>query len=1032
MSAERPCLFLILCSVLGCLAAGLIDAPRANAIPGPVAANVAPPDAARISPEQAAARAVNNLVKTAEGLQLHHPRHLAEFTAEGVRFTPRRGPEWRWQLVAIGSEASALADVTHAGVLPQRGESGAVRYARGTLEERYVPRQNGVEQQFVLHAPLDLAGVDLVVAGAVESAGDFEATGDGWQWRTAEGAVTLGGVRVFDARGEDLPATMTVAANATRITVDGAALARATYPVTIDPEIGANDFRISDMGPDGDAGFYVGSPAVAYNPAADEYLVVWSGSDNTGAMVEGESEIFGQRINASTGEEVGANDFRISDLGPDGDTNFRTSRPAVAYNSNADEYLVVWQGCFASCHLFANESEIFGQRLTGTGAEIGPNDFRISDMGPEGDLNYTAIGPAVAYNSRGDEYLVVWVGSDTRFGVPGSLWRRIQGQRLRIDGATVVEVGENDFGISRPDTIVLNSTPDVIYNSSAGVAGEYLVVWAGFVSSVIDDRDVFGQRLDASTGEEVGTNDFRISDLGTDGTLWGHVLYPVVAYNPSANEYLVVWWADDNTPPLVLDEYEIFGQRLDASTAVEVGANDFRISDMGPDGDTAFAAIQPAVAYNTTADEYLVVWGGDDDTGPLVDGEREIFGQRLTSAGVEVGVNDFRISDMGPDGDTAFAAGSPAVAYNTTADEYLVVWGGDDDTGPLVGGEGEIFGQLINLLPPFATARFSGSLILHGFGNDDTTGTAFPWTAPVFIARPLGAPCLTGCGATTLQAGAPLQGSGTVTPATTTPRPGFTLPASKLSVDATGSLPVSTPYLSIQTYASGLRNATGLFAPGGGPGSYRFTPPREFGGQYGWVDIKAGPKQFGGTMRLLGSMYSQRTHGVGKGGHIEYSGRVSSFIDMLGRSCVPRAKHPCSYPLAEWTKSWVTYNTPSHLGKYTTATVTAWGMPWTTGTISVHSTRGHFDTDFSRKGYDNRTFYGAGTIQLVAPHMVHWDFANRNMPWDRDTGMIAVLNIKFVPEPTAWLLLAAGMGLLGVLYRARARGGASGARVRTP
>lgn len=48
---------------------------------------------------------------------------------------------------------------------------------------------------------------------------------------------------------------------------------------------------------------------------------------------------------------------------------------------------------------------------------------------------------------------------------------------------------------------------------------------------------------------------------------------------------------------------------------------------MGPDGNATYRAWDPAVAYNPTYDEYLVVWAGDDDTAPLVDEEFEIFGQ---------------------------------------------------------------------------------------------------------------------------------------------------------------------------------------------------------------------------------------------------------------------------------------------------------------------------------------------------------------------------------------------------------------------
>src|SRR5439155_1063634 len=144
------------------------------------------------------------------------------------------------------------------------------------------------------------------------------------------------------------------------------------------------------------------------------------------------------------------------------------------------------------------------------------------------------------------------------------------------------------------------------------------------------------------------------------------------------NEYLVVWSGEKYTGNGVPGEFEIFGQRLNAATAAQVGANDFRISDMGPDGDTRFAAFTPAVAYNGAANEYLVAWSGDD----TADEGSEVFGQRLDAAtGAEVGANDFRISDMGPDGDTGYEAVFPKVAYNGAANEYLVAWWGDDNTG---------------------------------------------------------------------------------------------------------------------------------------------------------------------------------------------------------------------------------------------------------------------------------------------------------------------------------------------------------------
>jgi hypothetical protein len=114
---------------------------------------------------------------------------------------------------------------------------------------------------------------------------------------------------------------------------------------------------------------------------------------------------------------------------------------------------------------------------------------------------------------------------------------------------------------------------------------------------------------------------------------------------------------------------------------------------MGPNADAAYAAFYPAVAYDGTAGEYLVTWYGDDDGGSLVDEEFEIYGQQVNAAGAQVGSNDFRISDMGPDGASTYGGFAPAVVYGSAAAEYLVVWSGDDNSGPLVEGEFEIFGQ---------------------------------------------------------------------------------------------------------------------------------------------------------------------------------------------------------------------------------------------------------------------------------------------------------------------------------------------------
>lgn len=455
-------------------------------------------------------------------------------------------------------------------------------------------------------------------------------------------------------------------------------------------EVGPDDFRISDMGPDANLSFRASRSAVAYNSTGHEYLVVWEGNDGAGAMADDESEIFGQRIDAATGVEIGS-DFRISDMGPDGNIDFGGFTPAVAYNATDNEYLVVWEGDDDTGGLADNELEIFGQRLdAATGAEIG-GDFRISDAGMDGLTQFEAFNAAVVYNADDNEYLVVWQADDnTGALVDGEF--EIYGQRL--NAATGAEVGTNDFRITAigtdGNTGFRAFRPDVAYNP---VDREYLVVWEGNSAALPDDIEIHGQRL-ASDGTPAGTAAFRISDLGPDGDSGFTANAASVAHGAEDDVYLVVWVGTDDIGTLAGTGTEIFGQRIAGATGEEVGANDFRVSDMGEEASTSAESSVPDVAYNPVNGEFVVVWEGDDVTGGLVNDEFEIFGQRIDAAtGAEIGVNDFRVSSAGPDGTFDFGAFRPALACDIDQNGCLAVWEGTDDAGTLVVGEFEILGQ---------------------------------------------------------------------------------------------------------------------------------------------------------------------------------------------------------------------------------------------------------------------------------------------------------------------------------------------------
>ena len=336
--------------------------------------------------------------------------------------------------------------------------------------------------------------------------------------------------------------------------------------------------------------------------------MVWEGDDNTSPLVDNEYEIFGQRVAGATGAEIGS-DLQLSHMGVDGDADYDAHRPKLAYNALQNEYLVVWYGDDNTGTLVDGENEIYSQRVAGaTGAEIG-GDVRLSDMGPDGDPNFDGYSPAVAFNPTQGEYLVVWYGDDnTGSLVDGE--NEIYGQR--VVGATGAEIG-GDVRLSEMGLDLDFSydayEPDVAYNS---IQDSYLVVWRGDdnTDSLVDgEYEVFGQLVDGTTGAEIG-GDFRLSDMGPDGDSNYDAIFPAVAYNSTQDEYLVVWYGDDNTGPLVDEEFEIYGQRLAGATGAEIGG-DIRLSDMGPDGDPAYDAFDPAVVYNHTQDEYLVVWDGD-------------------------------------------------------------------------------------------------------------------------------------------------------------------------------------------------------------------------------------------------------------------------------------------------------------------------------------------------------------------------------------------------------------------------------------
>jgi hypothetical protein len=220
------------------------------------------------------------------------------------------------------------------------------------------------------------------------------------------------------------------------------------------------------------------------------------------------------------------------------------------------------------------------------------------------------------------------------------------------------------------------------------------------------------------------------------------------------------------------------------------------------------------------------------------------------------------------------------------------------------------------------------------------------------------------------------------------------------------------PYIYSYTYAT-LRNATGTFAPGGGPGSFNITYTKG-AVTSATIIVKAGGNQFGGTMQMLGALTTKvcyfRNGGCSLGGN-------NWRYDAVGASA--------STSLGVVTQgSLVTYKGyyyHTNLMQQSTVNVSGARFPWTTGSVTLRATgRGPHKTILDFSGYDNRdtaTPTGKGTVQLVTPVLTRWTQPAVAF----ETGGVGILRIKFVPEPQTWAMLIAGASLLGVGYRMRGR-----------
>jgi hypothetical protein len=230
-----------------------------------------------------------------------------------------------------------------------------------------------------------------------------------------------------------------------------------------------------------------------------------------------------------------------------------------------------------------------------------------------------------------------------------------------------------------------------------------------------------------------------------------------------------------------------------------------------------------------------------------------------------------------------------------------------------------------------------------------------------------------------------------------------------------GDFPGIYPHIYRYTYAT-LRNDSGRFFPNLGPGNV--TLNYVYGEPAATIRIKQGAARFGGTMRMLGALTSKvcyyRQGGCSLGtNNWRYEAVGASVTTTGGVTGSPGTVLSGYEPFS----TRIYYHTV--LMQKSTMVVLGERFPWTTGSVTVKATaRGPHKTIHYGQGYDNRTPTShRGTIQLVTPLLTRW-----LQPCCKyETGGVGILRIKFLPEPQTWMMLVAGVLLLGVGYRMRGR-----------
>lgn len=342
----------------------------------------------------------------------------------------------------------------------------------------------------------------------------------------------------------------------------------------------------------------------------------------------------------------------------------------VCYNPSAKNYMAVW-------HDFRNGTD--GSNADLYGQLIGPSGLLTGAVLPLVSVaGSMQLGPRIAVNGAGTEYLVAW--TDSRAGNTDVYAQRFTAAGAATGAAVVVASGtsnqtlsglvyhaaRNEYMLTWTDDrlgfttleagrltaaaaktgtdVTVSSTPGALGGGAVAVnatSGDYIVAWAD-ARTTGSGPGIYTQRV-TSVGALSGSAVAVASGAGNE------YYAPKLAYAPTANGFLLVY---DRRSAGGAD---VFGIRLTATGAANGAA--FAITAAAGD------QLLPAVCANTADGTYMVLWADGRDGGEDLD----LYAKMYTSAGV-VHMAEYLVSNQ-----TSVQA-IPAVTFDTTRKHFMITW----------------------------------------------------------------------------------------------------------------------------------------------------------------------------------------------------------------------------------------------------------------------------------------------------------------------------------------------------------------------